>query len=208
MMSDTWTNARTSSLDRTDTFSAHGAVSAGALSAISVQITLTVLGAALGISAHSDGIHPDTEVGAAAIWWFITGLVSLFVGGAVTGYLFASPIGCVRGVNGFLTWCVVNVVGALAVILGAGAALGSSMNGVMTDNATREMTTNAALAANEVPPAQGDVAAMAWLTLAALILGALVASAASWWIGRLVHRDRTTVRTSTTTSRDFNPVSG
>lgn len=103
-----------------------GAISAGAISAMAIQATLTILGVAIGLSVAGAG-DPSTEgmsLGA-AIWWFVTGLISLGIGGAVAGYLASTPNVCIRSMHGFLAWCVVNVVSAVLLLTAGSAALGA-----------------------------------------------------------------------------------
>src|SRR5262245_50395024 len=66
-----------------------GAVIAGAVTAISVQMILTVLGIALGVTTNEvvNGVvrTPENLKTAAGVWWLVSGAVSLFTGGCVVG---------------------------------------------------------------------------------------------------------------------------
>src|SRR5262249_40078473 len=75
---------------------AGGPIGAGVVVAIAVQAILAVLGMAIGLSvAHTQtaGAATSTEglgVGA-GIWWVLTGMISLFLGGWTAGWM-AAPL--------------------------------------------------------------------------------------------------------------------
>src|SRR5690606_7383185 len=61
-----------------------GAILAGTVTAIASQIVLTVLGLAIGLTVVDPSANQQGFGLGAGIWWLITGLVSLFLGGLVT----------------------------------------------------------------------------------------------------------------------------
>lgn len=208
MLYETMIDARNRSESRMAKFSPSCAIGAGAVTAMALQVTFTVLGAGLGMSAYRGGINPNSEIGAAAGWWFVTGLLSLAAGGALTGYLHSTSDGCIRAVNGFLMWCTVSLIGAIAVALGAGAALGSSMSGLTPVVVTSDLAARTAFVTNEpVVVANDHIAGMMWLTFAALLLGAAVASMVSWWVGGMFGAHRVGEPTTQIPPRGFTPAS-
>lgn len=110
-----------------------GAVVAGAVSAISLQFLFTVLGVALGLSIADGGEAARvTAEGAreaaegigigAAVWWLVTGTISLLVGGMIVG----RSSGMTRNVDvllhSFAMWSVTAIFGFFVIWSGAGMA--------------------------------------------------------------------------------------
>ncbi|MBL9119254.1 MAG: hypothetical protein JNL80_04985 [Phycisphaerae bacterium] len=192
MLQSTLIRERTLSADRLMSYSPWSAAFAGALVATAIQITLTVLGAALGVTAMPDAVRSDTAAGAGA-WWFVTGIISLAAGGAMTGYLHPSASGCIRAINGFMAWCLVNVFGALMIVIGGSALLGSSLATIVPASigpwSARVTPTEAIELSEPIRIASSTL----WLTFLALLLGSAAAWIASWWVGGLFSGERVTV---------------
>lgn len=94
---------------------AWGAIFVGGVTAIGLQLLLTVLGVAIGITAV-DRTDSATGIGmAAGVWWLITGVLSLFAGGAVLG----RTAGIQRSIDvllhAFAMWAVTAICGFLLV---------------------------------------------------------------------------------------------
>lgn len=105
-----------------------GAVFAGALAAIGLQMILTVLGVALGVSTI-DASNTAEGVGAmAGLWWLITGTLSLIVGGAVVGRLAGIPKSIDVVLHGFAMWAVTAVFGFMVLWSTAGLATTAGAN--------------------------------------------------------------------------------
>lgn len=108
-----------------------GAVFAGGLVAVAVQLLLTLLGLAIGFGV----VNPAQEAGAGlsglgtgtAWWWLITSLVSLFVGGWVAGRLSGVRPRIEGALHGLTTWSLATV---LTVLL-AGTAVGNVVGGLL-----------------------------------------------------------------------------
>jgi hypothetical protein len=105
-----------------------GAVFAGTLVAFMVSLVLGILGMGIGLST----IHPTEEQNpfsglgiGAAIWWVVSTLVALFIGGWVSARL----AGVIRRpdaiLHGILTWSVVTI----ATMLLAATTLGGLIGG-------------------------------------------------------------------------------
>lgn len=111
---------------------AWGAVFAGATTAIGVQLVLTVLGIAIGAST-ADAYGSDSRIGTgAAVWWLITGTISLLAGGIVLG----RTVGIQRSIDvllhAFAMWAVTAIFGFLVVWATAGMATTAAGNMIGT----------------------------------------------------------------------------
>jgi hypothetical protein len=124
-----------------------GAVIAGVVLALVVQLLLGMLGLGIGMSTvdPAAGDTPSAQaVGiGAAVWWVVTSLVALFIGGWVAGHLAGIPERLDGTLHGLLTWAVTtlftlyllstavgNLVGGTLGVLGsvasgAGRAIGA-----------------------------------------------------------------------------------
>jgi hypothetical protein len=105
-----------------------GAVFAGVLVALIVQLTLSLLGIAIGLGAT---LVLDAGRGiaiGAAVWWILITLVSLFVGGWIAGKLCGIPFPFESVLHGIVLWAlsIIITVWLLAGTLGAimGGAFG------------------------------------------------------------------------------------
>ncbi len=132
-----------------------GAVFAGAFVALGVFLMLQILGAGIGAStidltgrevtsARSLGIG-------AAIWWLVTGLIALFIGGWVAGRLGWLPTKIDRALHGLTVWAVFYVALFLlittalsAVVGGSLALLGGSAQAAATSPTVRQTAEQAA----------------------------------------------------------------
>jgi hypothetical protein len=113
-----------------------GAIFAGAFVTMAVFLTLQILGAGIGASAldlTGSRITSGRSLGiGAAIWWFITGLIALFIGGWVAGRLSWRLDKLERALHGLTVWSVFYVgmflltLTALGALVGGGVSLLSS----------------------------------------------------------------------------------
>ncbi|HXE57868.1 MAG TPA: DUF3618 domain-containing protein [Gemmatimonadales bacterium] len=103
-----------------------GAILAGLVVALALQIVLTLLGLAIGFTAWDPG-DPARALGlGASIWWLVSGLVALFVGGMVVGRL-AGPVRRKDGaLHGIIMWGLSLVFGTMLVTSGIGRLLGGA----------------------------------------------------------------------------------
>ncbi len=86
-----------------------GAVFAGALVALVVQLALSLLGLGIGMGTVDplEEANPLRGLGTGAIvWWAISMLLSLFAGGYVAGRLAGVPRTFDSSMHGVLTWCL------------------------------------------------------------------------------------------------------
>jgi hypothetical protein len=109
-----------------------GAIFAGAFVTLAIFLTLQVLGAGIGASALDLTGREVTSARSlgigAAIWWFITGLISLFIGGWVAGRLGWRPAKVDRILHGLTTWSVFYVAMFLLTLTALGALVGGGVS--------------------------------------------------------------------------------
>jgi hypothetical protein len=116
-----------------------GAIFAGAFVTLAVFLTLQILGAGIGASAldlTGSRVTSARSFGiGAAIWWFITGLIALFIGGWVAGRLGWRLDKLERALHGLTVWSLFYVamflltLTALGTVVGGGVSLlGSSVS--------------------------------------------------------------------------------
>ena len=106
------------------------AVIAGAVIAVAVQVLLAMLGTGIGASTVdplANGESPSAGafgIGA-AVWWAVSSLIALYVGGWVAGRLSGMLRPADGGLHGVLTWAVA----LLALVYLVGTAASSVMSG-------------------------------------------------------------------------------
>lgn len=90
-----------------------GAVLAGAVLALVIQMALSLLGLGIGLGTIDplEEQNPMSGIGiGAAIWWVVTMLVSLYIGGSVAARLAGMPRRTDGLLHGLLTWSVVTLL--------------------------------------------------------------------------------------------------
>lgn len=148
------------------------ALLAGLVAAMSLQMLLSTLGMAIGLTTL-ETINPSARGEAigigAGIWWLITGLVSLFVGGWVAGRVAGVPHRDDSMLHGFLTWALAAVVGATLLATAVGGVFGGAMAAlnnrialhgdvnVNDQRASLDFRTNDRLSAGQANSAQVDM---------------------------------------------------
>lgn len=108
-----------------------GAIIAGLFVTIVTQVTLTLLGAAIG-AATVDPLHEarpaEGLMTAAGIWFIASALLSLFAGAYVAGRLAGGPRRADGLLHGIVMWSVAEVVMLLLLMTSIGALIGGSAN--------------------------------------------------------------------------------
>src|SRR5215207_9504583 len=105
-----------------------GAVFAGLVMATALQITLTVLGAAIGLTAL-DGEDSGKAFGiGAAIWALLVPLITLFVGGMTVGRLATVRDSLESFMHGALVWALSLLLATWLIGTGASRVLGGTLN--------------------------------------------------------------------------------
>lgn len=175
------------------TRTAWGAIWAGVMVAIGSQALLTLLGAAIGLSAIGAGESVDTAKGVgigAAIWWTLSGIIALFLGGWTVGYLLGPRRPFIGALHGFVMWCTVTALSAFFIATLGGAVLGGGLNmlGTAVRSQQSQSPDNSRNVVDEVRQNQRDpqvresadeateaTAGATWWTFIALVLGATAA---------------------------------
>ena len=112
-----------------------GAVFAGMVIAVVVQLVFSLLGAGIGLSTVDPLRHSTPDAATfglgAGIWWIVSSVVALFAGGWVAGHLAGSPEATDSALHGLLTWGVATLVTVylLASLLGSVVRGGASLVG-------------------------------------------------------------------------------
>ncbi|MEJ7687472.1 MAG: hypothetical protein WKG52_11010 [Variovorax sp.] len=112
-----------------------GAIVAGVVIALVVQLVLSLLGAGIGLSTIDPlrNSSPDAAtfgIGA-GVWWVASSAVALFAGGWVAAHLAGAPDKTDASLHGLLTWGLATIVAVYLVASAVGAAVsgGASMLG-------------------------------------------------------------------------------
>ncbi|MBX6330948.1 MAG: hypothetical protein IRY91_03775, partial [Gemmatimonadaceae bacterium] len=104
-----------------------GAVFAGLVVALALQVVLTLLGTAIGLTA----VGPDTSARGigigAGIWMIVTALIALYVGGLTTGYLAGVLTRGNGALHGVLMWGLSTLLAAYLLASGVGSLLGGAV---------------------------------------------------------------------------------
>lgn len=111
-----------------------GAIIAGTLLALTTQMLLTLLGAGLGLVAIGAGADREASAASmgivAGIWWLATGLISLFVGGAVAGRLCGLRNWVDGAAHGVMVWTLAIVL-SVVLLATSSAAIVSGIFGTL-----------------------------------------------------------------------------
>ena len=91
-----------------------GAVIAGMVIAVAVQVVLSFLGTGIGLGTIDPMQYSTPSAGAlgtgAGIWWAVSSIIALFAGGWVAGHLAGSPEKSDAVLHGLLTWGVATII--------------------------------------------------------------------------------------------------
>lgn len=172
-----------------------GAVFAGLVVAMALQILFSLLGAAIGLSAVSpDASAKGVGIGA-AIWLIVTALISLYVGGLVVGRMAGILTRGDGAIHGFIMWGLYTILALGLLTRGIGSLVGGALQVATTaatatagaagrggqparvaDTLARRaqsaMDTIQQSAGEVVSENKGDAAKAAWLALLGLALSA------------------------------------
>ena len=109
-----------------------GAVLAGAVIVAAVHLSLSLLGVGIGLSTVdvAAGDAPQaSEFGlGAAIWWVVSNLVALIIGGYVAARLSGMPTRGDGIVHGVLTWAVTLLITVYLLTTGVGGIMGGAFS--------------------------------------------------------------------------------
>ncbi|MDT0293013.1 hypothetical protein ACFQ3R_09945 [Mesonia ostreae] len=116
-----------------------GAILAGTLTAIVVAFLLNLLGLGIGLTT----IDPMTEANpmdglgtGTLIWWAVSNLAALFIGGMVAGRMCGMPANSDGGLHGFLAWSlylILSIYLVTSTIGGVFNGMASAASSIFTD---------------------------------------------------------------------------
>lgn len=111
-----------------------GAVLAGVVLALAVQLLLNMLGLGLGIATIDPGTADNPAVStfsiAAGIWFVASGIIAAFAGGAIAGRLSGQPLGSTAALHGLTSWAVATLVVFYLLTTAVGGIIGGVFSGV------------------------------------------------------------------------------
>ena len=105
------------------------AIFAGVLVAIVAQMLLTLLGLGIGLSTIDPVTEQNPTAGlgtGSAVWYIISSLLSLFVGGWIAGRLASSPRLFDGIIHGVLTWCLATLITIYFLTTTIGSLIGGA----------------------------------------------------------------------------------
>jgi hypothetical protein len=145
----------------------------GFLIALAIWITLTALGAAVGLSGARETANlPAATFGkASAAWLYVSALIALFFGG-----VFGTRLALI--VDGAIAWLEATLIWTFALLLTT--AFMTTLVGVAAARAT---------GITEPSPVMANPAGGAWLTFAGIVIAWIVTVLGSLW-GRAQSRSR------------------
>ena len=117
-----------------------GALFAGVVVAMATQVLLGALGLAIGLTAAN---QPDTFGVGAGIWWLLSGILALFLGGWTAARLANKPRRVDGGLHGFATWGLATILSAWMLTSAVGGILGGAWSAVTTAATTTATATAA-----------------------------------------------------------------
>jgi hypothetical protein len=141
-----------------------GSIFAGTICAFALQLLLNLAGLGLGLATVdvSQGTQAFTEIGVGAgIWWGLSAIISLIVGGWIAGRLAGVPIRLTAALHGASVWALVTLLtvwlatttlstavsGAFGAVGQIGEATASAVSGVASD--ADEMATGSPVLSDE-----------------------------------------------------------
>jgi hypothetical protein len=129
-----------------------GSIFAGTIIALIVQVTLVMLGLAVGFGT----IQPAVQGGAlsglgigAAIWWILSSVIALFVGGWVSSRLAGLQRVFDGALHGLATWALVTLLSIYLLTSGIGFVVGGAFGVVKDTLGISAQAAAAALGASE-----------------------------------------------------------
>lgn len=110
-----------------------GAILAGVVTALGVQIVLNMLGIGLGVGALDPGSGDNPAASTfsimAAIWWTVSGILAAFAGGYLAGRLSGSTKPWTSAWHGFVAWALSLLFMAYLITTAMGSVLGGALSG-------------------------------------------------------------------------------
>ncbi|KQT54092.1 PhnA-like protein [Aureimonas sp. Leaf454] len=111
-----------------------GAIFAGIVVAVVVQVLLTMLGVGIGVAtidpASGDSPMVSTFSIAAGIWYVVSGLVASFAGGYVAARMSGKTVATTGALHGLTTWAATTLLVIYLLTTAAGGIIGGAFSGI------------------------------------------------------------------------------
>ena len=137
---------------------AWSAIAAGSLVALAVGLVLAILALGLGLGAvdvvSGEDAGAGTITGAVGVWWTVSALLSLFVGGWVAGRIAGGSFAPGGVFLGILVWALVTLASLYILTTGVSTVLGGPL-AVATDSVYAVLSDAQAQAGMDVTPIEG-----------------------------------------------------
>jgi hypothetical protein len=106
-----------------------GAILAGTIVVLVVQLTLAMLGLGIGLYAMDPGEGPTAGLGVGAlIWWVLSAIIALFLGGWVASRLSGIQTKTDGMLHGFVTWGLASLISVTLLTTTVGAFIGGGLS--------------------------------------------------------------------------------
>lgn len=143
-----------------------GAVLAGVVVALVVQLLLSMLGIGIGVATLDPGTSDNPAVStfsiAAGLWYLVAGIIAAFAGGYIAGRLSGSSFGSTAALHGVTSWAAATLVVFYLLTTAVGGIMGGvfSSVGTVLGGAGRTAGTAAQVAAPGIASATDPFAAI------------------------------------------------
>ncbi len=123
-----------------------GAILAGTLTALALMFLLNILGLGIGLTSIDPLTESDPFEGigtGTAIWWILSNVASLFVGGLVAARMSGYTSNVDGALHGFLVWALYLIIGLWMLTSAIGGAingLGNMVSGVVGGDNSKDIT--------------------------------------------------------------------
>jgi len=111
-----------------------GAVLAGVVVALVVQLLLNILGVGIGVATLDPGMGDNPSARtfsvAAGIWYVVAGIIAAYAGGYMAGRLSGRPVGSTAALHGLTSWAVATLVVFYLLTTAVGGIIGGVFTGV------------------------------------------------------------------------------
>ena len=113
---------------------AWGAIFAGVVVALVVQVLLTMLGAGIGIATLDPGTADNPAASTfsitAAIWWVVSGIIAAFAGGYIAARMSGRTVPTTGALHGLTTWAFTTLIVLYLLSTAVGSLVGGAFSGV------------------------------------------------------------------------------
>ncbi|WP_292664654.1 PhnA-like protein [Mesorhizobium sp.] len=111
-----------------------GAVFAGVVVALVVQVLLTLLGAGIGIATLNSGTGDNPEASTfsivAGIWYVLSGIVAAFIGGYIAARMSGKTLPTTGAFHGLTTWALTTLLVLYFLTSTVGMIVGGAFSGI------------------------------------------------------------------------------